>query len=496
MDKIRIQNLRALKDTHETELKPLTLLVGANSTGKSTFLRTFPLLSQSLLVNKQGPILWYGSEVDFGSFNDAVSYGENTMTFSFFWRKITHPWLIHINDNFHMDDVSLIVEVAKKTDESYLKKLLIKLGGDQEIDINFDDEILSNSNIFINGVNIKGYSLNHYFLSYSNGSFIPPVELHATNRDNDKNLMELFFKFFKNKGISMKSKKNDYDLDKIMIGSQQMVLDSVNKLFNLSLTSEVFGDPIWRDINNLIILRNLFMISRAIDITLQNELSQLMYIKPFRASAERYYRIQNLAIKKLESDGHNLAMYIKNMYKNSATKKKFHTWTESNFKFIIDATESQGHISLSIKENGEEKSSNIIDKGYGYSQILPVIITLWQIYNDPKSKGSYNSSRIIAIEQPELHLHPKLQMNLIDTIISVIKEAINNGMDIKFLIETHSQTIVNRLGSLIADQQYSADDVSILLFHEDNVCNNPQVANYLSNGHLSNWPIGFFNPID
>ena len=180
---------------------------------------------------------------------------------------------------------SKIVEVAKKTDESYLKKLLIKLGGDQEIDINFDDEILSNSNIFINGVNIKGYSLNHYFLSYSNGSFIPPVELHATNQDNNKNLWELFLKFFKNQGISMKIKKNDSDLDKIVIGSQQMVLDSVNKLFNLSLTSEVFGDPIWRDINNLIILRNLFMISRAIDITLQNELSQLMYIKPFRYMA-------------------------------------------------------------------------------------------------------------------------------------------------------------------------------------------------------------------
>ena len=50
MDSIRIQNLRSLKDSGRIEIRPLVLLVGANSSGKSTFLRTFPLLKQSLEV--------------------------------------------------------------------------------------------------------------------------------------------------------------------------------------------------------------------------------------------------------------------------------------------------------------------------------------------------------------------------------------------------------------------------------------------------------------
>ena len=48
---IRIENLRSLKDTGFVELRPLTLLLGANSSGKSTFLRSFPLFTQS--VNKK-----------------------------------------------------------------------------------------------------------------------------------------------------------------------------------------------------------------------------------------------------------------------------------------------------------------------------------------------------------------------------------------------------------------------------------------------------------
>ena len=50
MQSIEIKNLRSLKDTGRVELKPITLLVGANSSGKSTFLRTFPLLKQGLKV--------------------------------------------------------------------------------------------------------------------------------------------------------------------------------------------------------------------------------------------------------------------------------------------------------------------------------------------------------------------------------------------------------------------------------------------------------------
>ena len=70
---IRLKNLRSLKDTGDIELKPITILVGKNSVGKSTFLRTFPLLRQSCEKETRAPILWYGNLVDFGDFGTALN---------------------------------------------------------------------------------------------------------------------------------------------------------------------------------------------------------------------------------------------------------------------------------------------------------------------------------------------------------------------------------------------------------------------------------------
>ena len=76
MKSIGIKNLRSLRDTKQMEIKPINILVGSNSSGKSTFLRLFPLMKQSLRNKINGPILWAGDDddyVDFGSFSEAVN---------------------------------------------------------------------------------------------------------------------------------------------------------------------------------------------------------------------------------------------------------------------------------------------------------------------------------------------------------------------------------------------------------------------------------------
>lgn len=82
---LRVQNLRSLADTGFVKLSPITILVGANSSGKSTFLRTFPLLKQSIETNTSGPIVWFGRYVDFGSAKEAVRVGasHSQVTLSF-----------------------------------------------------------------------------------------------------------------------------------------------------------------------------------------------------------------------------------------------------------------------------------------------------------------------------------------------------------------------------------------------------------------------------
>ena len=58
MKSIGIKNLRSLKNVEQIEIKPITILVGRNSSGKSTFLRIFPLLKQTLEAKTAEPILW------------------------------------------------------------------------------------------------------------------------------------------------------------------------------------------------------------------------------------------------------------------------------------------------------------------------------------------------------------------------------------------------------------------------------------------------------
>ncbi len=60
----RIKNLRSIVDSNNIEIHNLNILVGKNGSGKSTFMRFFQVLSQSLRSQKKVPLLFYGNEVD------------------------------------------------------------------------------------------------------------------------------------------------------------------------------------------------------------------------------------------------------------------------------------------------------------------------------------------------------------------------------------------------------------------------------------------------
>jgi AAA ATPase domain len=75
MRSLRLKNFRSLIDTGRIELRPLTLLVGANNSGKSSFLRFFPLLRQTYEARSASPLLWYGRDVDFADFSHVMRRG-------------------------------------------------------------------------------------------------------------------------------------------------------------------------------------------------------------------------------------------------------------------------------------------------------------------------------------------------------------------------------------------------------------------------------------
>lgn len=70
------------------------------------------------------------------------------------------------------------------------------------------------------------------------------------------------------------------------------------------------------------------------------------------------------------------------------------------------------------------------DVGIGISQVLPVLVSAFA------SKG-----KILAIEQPEIHLHPAMQAEIADVFI----ESALAGQNNTFLIETHSEHLILRI---------------------------------------------------
>jgi predicted ATPase len=99
-----------------------------------------------------------------------------------------------------------------------------------------------------------------------------------------------------------------------------------------------------------------------------------------------------------------------------------------------------------------------------------------------------------VVEQPELHLHPRLQAKLADLYCNIISQSERSGSDISFVIETHSETLINRIGGLIRDKRISSSDVAVLIVDKECGCSSIKPAMFDDDGFLMNWPYGFFLP--
>ena len=69
---------------------------------------------------------------------------------------------------------------------------------------------------------------------------------------------------------------------------------------------------------------------------------------------------------------------------------------------------------------------------------------------------------VIGIEEPEAHLHPRAQRDLVETLAAIVK-----GGEHQFIISTHSERIVSRLLVLVAKGKLSAEDVAVYAFDKD-----------------------------
>ncbi|MGO4690176.1 AAA family ATPase [Glaciibacter sp. 2TAF33] len=117
--------------------------------------------------------------------------------------------------------------------------------------------------------------------------------------------------------------------------------------------------------------------------------------------------------------------------------------------------------------------------GYGVSQLLPVI-----------DLCVHAQKQIICVEEPELHLHPRLQARLGNLFATA---AVGRGNQI--IVETHSESILLRTRRLIRGGKLRPEEVAVI--YVDNTGESGVTVRRLRLGErgelLDPWPTGFFD---
>ncbi|MBC6414359.1 MAG: ATP-binding protein [Chromatiales bacterium] len=100
---------------------------------------------------------------------------------------------------------------------------------------------------------------------------------------------------------------------------------------------------------------------------------------------------------------------------------------------------------LQFKIRGAQ-ATNLIDVGYGVSQILPIVTRVLMATESQ-----------FLMQQPEVHLHPKAQAALTSLLVKLTKPQNNS-----FIIETHSDYLIDRARIEIMRGNIAPDDVSLI----------------------------------
>lgn len=146
---------------------------------------------------------------------------------------------------------------------------------------------------------------------------------------------------------------------------------------------------------------------------------------------------------------------------------------------LIGKEEESSVLSLLMNNKKDGKIYKSINIGFGYSYILPLIIT--GLIARP--------GEVVIIENPEAHLHPRAQSRISEFFARVASKGV------QVFIESHSEHILNglRVASLNNNIELGHSDINILYFNEEFVHHELQIN---EKGKIDNWPVGFFDQQD
>jgi predicted ATPase len=215
---------------------------------------------------------------------------------------------------------------------------------------------------------------------------------------------------------------------------------------------------------------------------LEQTLKALFPISPFRKQPERWYIFRGTSPQDVGYRGDLLPDLL---LRRPELVDQTNEWLEKlniGHKLTVKSMGVDSgdlfEVRLIDTRRRESVSVALPDVGFGVSQLLPFIV-----------QSLVSEKQIISIEQPEVHVHPKLQADLGDLLAEAIQEPRQN----QFIIETHSEHLILRLQRLVRKKEIKPEDVSVIY-----VSRGLEGAKVLrlhldeDGDFIDDWPNGFF----
>jgi predicted ATPase len=480
-----LENFQGFSSLQRVRLAPLTLIFGPNSSGKSSIARSLLLLQQSLssfASNNQG-LVFRGESIDLASFSNVVHKHDLTNLLSVgLTVPVTHPSGPGSRSTFssRSSDLSTrnISEVSYTLclqEETVTRMRLIfsfrksehmpaldraMAGGEVIIEFNRErSEELSLSQL--DGVDILN---DMYALVASQRR--DPIE-------SDWDMVEAIYP------SDIVPSRNDWE-----VGLESL---RMRGLFP-SLQAGFFGrsEQILGRISE--VLDMLFRVNR---ISISRALDGISHVKPLREIPERllivdetdaFHVRRGVPASRVRPSHDVVSDWIKRL-----TNGQYELRTE---EFSSKEVGFLGTLRARHLFDTQTKTPvSFKDVGVGLSQVLPIVEAL-ELARRNSGRNSMNPTKTTVMEQPELHLHPRMQADLMDLMVEVVLEP---DSEVQIIAETHSENMVLRLQKRIREGKISRDKVAILYADRDAKGNNQITELSLDDDGDFNeaWPLSF-----
>ncbi len=530
---ITIENFKGIREPVRIELKPITLLFGPNSSGKSTIIQALHYAREIFERENTDPdrTLMGGDTIDLGGFKNLVHKHDTSLPITvLFDLDMTGEVLPTFDDGYVWDYYDPIIDdytIRAKTVSVKISVRWSELAG---------KTIVTNYEIGLNGQEFAAItaSSDGRQITLSKIELLHPVlldkstvddeildKLESTDVLSEDQLKKLKERYKPSSYIRFEADMDGH-IDPFPLHNWKSVLPEFESNYVYEFGSAPWQDEIDLEGERLPMFHILSQLIIGPGQLVRDALRKFCYLGPLRVIPPRNFEPSLTPDESRWANG--MAGWDILFNEDESFLEKVNNWLsgknrlDSGYRvkvkeykeldltdpmaismeqdsFLDEEEALPAHIRslptrrrLLLLEEANNIEVQPLDIGVGISQIIPVIVA-----------GLSAKSGFVAIEQPDLHIHPKLQVAIGDLFIEQIKE----NPDVIFILETHSEHLMLRLlrriretseGELLArNVELNPDQLSIYFSEqtEDGILLT-SIRVDQDGDFIDRWPRGFF----